>query len=330
MEGIEMFHAEVAQPASVIGSYVEVARERTLVAIDHLALSRHAIFSPTGTEAWTFGRDLLHAGLPVGVPLDCVVLPMRSAHPSSLFSFQATSNGLASGNNGTEALTVALLEVIERDAVAAWRGAAEWFGKRLPKVRLDTVRQFPLADGLLDRIERAGMRVLVYDCTVDTHVPVFRALLYEASERQIGIAEGSGAHLDPELALVRALTEAAQARCVAIAGARDDRFGRDLARIRLTDSRRRIAELESTPATVDVRAHTTSSAANATFDRDVALLLERLADVGVEQAVVFDLTLPAFREALSVVRVVVPGLDGPAVVRDRPSPRAAKLARLHQ
>ena len=47
---------------------------------------------------------------------------------------------------------------------------------------------------------------------------------------------------------------------------------------------------------------------------------------GFEQAIVLDLTLPEFRETLSVVRVIVPGMDGPGVVRDGPSPRARKRA----
>ncbi len=326
MEGIELFHAEAAQPASVTAAYAELSRQHTLIPIDQLPLSRHAVFSPTGREVWTFGRDLLHARHPVGVPLECVVLPMRSARPASLFSFQTTSNGLASGNSYIEALVVALLELIERDAIAASRGAAEWFGVRLPRVGLEGTRQWPLVRELLERIESAGLRVLVYDCSIDTRVPVFLALLYDAGERQIGVAEGGGAHLDPELALVRALTEAIQARGVGIAGARDDRFGRDLARIRLTDSHRRVAMLEAQPCTVDV--HAFSSEAAPSFTRDMELLLDRLARVGIQQAIAFDLTLPDFGDALSVVRVVVPGLDGPGMVRDRPSPRAAKLARL--
>ena len=58
------------------------------------------------------------------------------------------------------------------------------------------------------------------------------------------------------------------------------------------------------------------------------MLLERVASVGVEHVIVFDLTLPNFRDALSVVRVVAPGLDGPGVVHNRPSERTARLAQL--
>ena len=249
---------------------------------------------------------------------------MRAARPARLFSFQTTSNGVASGCELVEALAVGLLEVVERDAVAASRGAYGWYGKPIPRVRLETAARFPLVQDLLARIERAGVRALVYDCTVDTRVPVFLTLLYDTRERRIGLAEGSGAHLDPELALVRSLTEAAQSRAVAIAGARDDRFGPDLVRVRLTDSRRRIDELEAQPCSVDLAA--CASVAAPTFREDVARILDRLVHAGFGRAIVVDLTLAEFRETLAVVRVIVPGMDGPGRVRDGPSARVRKLA----
>ncbi|HLZ26172.1 MAG TPA: YcaO-like family protein [Chloroflexota bacterium] len=267
-------------------------------------------------------REAIDAAM-VAVPLDIVVLPRRTERvsESSLFSFQTTSNGLASGCAFIEALTVGLLEVIERDAVACC-GVAARLGRATPRVRVESANNFPLAAELLDQLTNAGVHAIVYDCTVDTCVPVYRAVLYEAAERRVGLAEGWGAHLDAELALVRALTEAAQSRAVSIAGARDDRFGREIARARLTDSAARIAELEAQPPTVDLRA----SHAAPTFEADVETLLDRLVHVGVTQAIVVDLTLPAFGETLSVVRVIVPRLDGPGFDRGDPSPRAAAFA----
>ena len=184
MEGIELFHAEVAEPDSVTQSYAELAREHAMVDLDRLPLSRHSLFSPSNAEEWTFGWDLIQSQQ-VGVPLDCVVLPVRTANPSRLFSFQSTSNGVASGCELVEALAVGLLEVIERDAVAASKGAAEWFGTPTPRVDLATVGDYPLVRELLGRFENAGVRALVYDCTFDTRIPVFLTLLYDLRERRV-------------------------------------------------------------------------------------------------------------------------------------------------
>ena len=46
-----------------------------------------------------------------------------------------------------------------------------------------------------------------------------------------------------------------------------------------------------------------------TFEDDAAWMLDRLTAVGIKQAIVVDLTRPEI--GLPVVRVVVPGLDGP-------------------
>jgi len=304
MESIELYHAEVASPPHVLQPYVELARHHAVIPLEHLPLSPHSVFSPLTPERWTFGSDLMQAQS-VAVPLDMVILPRRTERvtDSSLFSFQTTSNGLASGSALAEALAVGLLEVIERDAIASWLGRA------MPRVRLDSAQACPLVRELLEQLWRAGIQALVYDCTADTDVPVYRAVLYEPAARRVGLAEGWGAHLDPELALVRALTEAAQSRAVAIAGARDDRFGRDVARLRLTDSPSRIADLEAQPATVDLRER--PSEAGATYADEMPILLAKLHRIGVTQAIAVDLTLPTFRDVLSVVRVIVPMLDGP-------------------
>jgi len=79
-------------------------------------------------------------------------------------------------------------------------------------------------------------RPLVVDCHTGTlgsakwgwADPLHRWLMRRASatllhtEQALSVAEGWGAHLDTELALVQALTEATQSRAVSIAGARDD------------------------------------------------------------------------------------------------------------
>jgi ribosomal protein S12 methylthiotransferase accessory factor len=58
----------------------------------------------------------------------------------------------------------------------------------------------------------------------------------------------------------------------------------------------------------DTTARVCQSSAAATFEEDCATLLQRLAGVGIEHAVVVELTTPDFD--VSVVRVVVPGLEG--------------------
>jgi len=50
--------------------------------------------------------------------------------------------------------------------------------------------------------------------------------------RPVGLARGAGCHLDPAVALSRALCEAAQSRLTRVAGTRDDIQRRDVERLK--------------------------------------------------------------------------------------------------
>jgi ribosomal protein S12 methylthiotransferase accessory factor len=106
--------------------------------------------------------------------------------------------------------------------------------------------------------------------------------------------------------LLRALTEAAQARTTYISGARDDflphLYEPTTRARRLRDCR---ALLDAHPPVRDF--HDAPSWYAETFAEDVAEEVKRLRAAGISQVAVVNLTKPAFR--LPVVRVVIPGLE---------------------
>jgi ribosomal protein S12 methylthiotransferase accessory factor len=77
------------------------------------------------------------------------------------------------------------------------------------------------------------------------------------------------------------------------------------------------------PAPVDARER--PSLATDSFEGDVRYVLGRLKAVGLDQVIVFDLTLPGFD--VSVVRVVVPGLEGYVIDYYSPGPRAVAFSK---
>jgi oxazoline/thiazoline synthase len=112
------------------------------------------------------------------------------------------SNGNAAGNTLEEAIFQGFLELVERDAVALW-----WYNRvKRPEVELDS-----FADPYLDRVRaylsESGRDVWVLDLTSDLKIPVFAALSRETDGGEERIVPGFGAHLDPHVALVRAVTE---------------------------------------------------------------------------------------------------------------------------
>src|SRR5437879_3429593 len=90
---------------------------------DHCPPSSPARPSPLTKDwpyAWTFGWDLLSQE-EIGLPVSMIHMGNRTTtRIFDLFSFQTTTNGLASGNNLLEAIHAGLLEVIERDAVTCY------------------------------------------------------------------------------------------------------------------------------------------------------------------------------------------------------------------
>jgi ribosomal protein S12 methylthiotransferase accessory factor len=112
------------------------------------------------------------------------------------------SNGNAAGNTIAEAILQGFLELVERDSVALW-----WYNRvRRPGIDLSSFNEPYLAQ--LQAFLRDHHRNLwALDVTSDLGVPAVVAV----SKRIDGGAEqimfGLGAHLDPRLALLRAVTE---------------------------------------------------------------------------------------------------------------------------
>jgi ribosomal protein S12 methylthiotransferase accessory factor len=69
---------------------------------------------------------------------------------------------------------------------------------------------------------RRGVRLVVRHVPSDTGLPCFKAWLIEAESTDINLCSGSGLHLDREIALTRAICEAAQSRLSTLHGGRDD------------------------------------------------------------------------------------------------------------
>lgn len=321
MEAIEVFSAEAATLSEFKCTHRELSSAHPVVPLDDLPLRRHAIAHADLPVRWTFGLDLVD-GAETAVPTDLVTLAEPVGPPTP---FHQSSNGLASGAVYVEALFAALLEIVERDGLACRRAAEKLAGVRMPRVRLGTLGGMPIVQQVLDLLDAAALQPIIYDCTIDSLIPVYLVRLVDLSTRFVGVFAGTGAHLDPEIALLRALTEAAQSRTVYIAGSRDDFLGREHAQFRAQDSPSVIAALQAQPETVDARDVVSASAA--TFEQDIRYIVDRLISIGAEHIIAVDLTPSAFRDVISVVRVIVPGVAGPHVDNNVRSARAEGFAR---
>lgn len=154
---------------------------------ERAALDWTPVWSLTGQRHRLLPTEMLYYGVAAGPGPRMVV---------------ADSNGAAAGTSLEDAVLQGLLELVERDSVALW-----WYNRtRQPAVDLASFGD-PWIEELRTVYATHHRRVWALDLTSDLGVPAMVALSRRTDKPAQDIAFGFGAHLDPAVALTRALTE---------------------------------------------------------------------------------------------------------------------------
>ena len=266
------------------------------------------------TTAWSL-RDEAARAVPTGY---CYF-----GHPDIAEHFFCASdaNGNAAGNCLEEAVLQGLLELVERDSVALW-----WYPRaRRPAVDLDALGE-PYVDAVREHYARLGRSIWMLDLTTDLGIPTFAGVSQRHSGPTDDILIGFGAHVDPRMAAMRALTELNQflpAVCEVAADGTTNYWMDDPDAIEWWTT----ATLENAPYVtpdpaiplVDPRRY--SGMATDDLATDVRNCVQRIGAAG-HDVVVVDQTRPDIE--LSVVKVIAPGLRhfwrrlGPGRLYDTP------------
>jgi YcaO-like protein with predicted kinase domain len=318
MEAIEGWHAERIMAPLVLASLNELRFERRVIDVAALPRREGGELHDDLRMLWIEGNDLVDGGS-VWIPFEVVHTNYTYPMPAASGALLASSNGLASGNNHLQALNHALCEIIERDAVTLWF-ALDGEARRDTLVDLGSI-DHPACRSLLARFEQADVAVAVWDITSDVGLPAFRCAILDAKPSRLrphfpGI--GAGCHPDRDIALLRALTEAAQTRLTLICGARDDlgvaqyadavdrgAYDRLLAAMGGPGPRRSHRQV---PTFLDNAAAAAADDTTTLEQRHLTWTLTRLRAIGINEVTAIDLTKP--RLGIPVVRAVVPGLEG--------------------
>ena len=312
MEAAELYHAETITLPLHLATYEELRYQHNVVEVDELPWASNSRFHPNLRLLWCEGRDLLN-GENVFVPYEMVHTNYTTPLPDGNGCFTATSNGLASGNAIIEAVSHGICEVIERDATTLWKCRQE---ERFDKNRLDLASlDDVLCQEVVQKLERSGLSVAAWDITSDVKIATFACFIVPREDSKIwhfSVAAGYGCHPAREVALLRALTEAAQARLTVISGLRDDFRAEAYEQLLNPDVVRAVRNRISASAPTR-RFSDVPTWDGDTLEDDVEWELECIRKAGIRRVVVVDLTKPEF--GLPVVRVIVPGLEqiiGPA------------------
>ncbi len=259
----------------------------------------------------------LFSGDVIPVPLAMVQCPWFG---EKLIDVTST-NGLASGNNLTEAIYHALCELIERHAWTMYHVRSSlvprfYLGYDTPDRALAPEIILPSGDedvdALVREIRACGLVVRAFALR-EAALPL--TVLASVTEPQAPLPMahmGLGCALSPAHALTRALTEAVQSRVVDIQAAREDILRADEApgnmgthgrRLRAVPSGQWYYDVPSDPIALrDLEDRTSDDLAH-----DLSRVLDALRDYRIASAVAVNLSpkdLP-----ISVVRAVAPGLE---------------------
>lgn len=222
LEAIEFEVAEHPHGPWRVASSIQLPEEEHLP-VEECFPVRSSIVNDYTPIAWEEATNI-QTGETKLVPSDLVWMAQR-IEEQPLTYFQMGSNGLAAGGSMEDAILSGLYEIIERDGWTLNQYLIDncgLFPARIPLIALP-----PRLETLARSIDAAGLKLHLFDVSTDYQVPVVYAILLDLSGESAGTFGGFGAHLDIEIAALRAVTEACQGRCSYISGGRDDMFRRN-------------------------------------------------------------------------------------------------------
>lgn len=320
MEALEAHHAEHLKLPLLRMSQEEVCQNHACLDVHGLPRLSVSAYRNDLPMLWAEGTDIANQ-CSKWLPYEMVHTDFRLPLPCGSGAFAMSSNGLASGNHLMEATLHGLCELVERDATTLWHTLSH---DAQAATRLDISSIGNIAQGLIERIEEAGLAVVVWDTTSDVGIPAFLAVLTERQPDPLGGAlphSGMGCHPCRDVAVLRAITEAAQGRLTVISGARDDLTHGEYRRGRVGERERNLVG-KVIDGTGLRQMSDVSEFDGDSVEEDLVWALSRLQSAGLREVVVVDLTCESF--GVPVVRVVVPGLE---FMHDAPGYVPGKRAR---
>lgn len=306
MEAVETYHAETMELSIRFNSYLELFYKNKVVDVSRLPKFKGHHFTQHTRLMWVEGKDLL-SGEKKWLPYEMVHVDYRAPLPCGHGCFISSSNGLASGNSQTEALVHGICEVIERDATTLWQ-LSSLESQRRSKIDIDSITDLRCVD-IIERFYRANLLVGIWDLTSDVGVPTFLCrIMTDAPAGMVDIrpASGMGCHLSRNVALLRALTEAAQSRLTFISGVRDDLSREDYKKFLSAEEKEKwrnsIIDCSFQKNFLGV-----ASLNSRNSEQDLDILLDQLKSINIQEVMAIDLTKSEF--GIPVMRVVIPGLE---------------------
>lgn len=304
MEGFERYSAEKQCENLVTGTVSEISSKGNTIDVESLNLPKD--FKKENIELfnleWNICHDLI-SGDDYYVPSNAIYHPYVLENNSCQSLFKSNTNGLASGNSLEEAILHGMFEVIERDAWSIF----ELTHKNYKQIDLDSIESETVNDAI-SKFSENDIKIKLMDFTADVNIPTIAASADDTLLKDAGLLTlGIGTHLDPEVAVLRALTEVAQSRATQIHGAREDTVRADFARTAGYERMKRINKYYFQEEDEKIRLSDIENRSTDSITKDIDIVLDELKSNEIEHVLYYDLTRPELN--VNVVRVIIPTME---------------------
>lgn len=326
MEGFERYSAEkqdIDDSNIIIGKYDDLNKP---IDLDSLILSKSIPIE----EVKEFNLEWeelieINSEEKYQIPVNLIYHPYIPNKNNIKAFVKGNTNGLASGNTIEEAILHGIYEIIERDAWSIF----EISKKNKKEINKDTIENKEIRN-ILTKFEDENISIKLFDITADINVPTILAsgddkVLKDAALLSLGV----GTNLNPEIAVLRALTEVAQSRATQIHGTREDTNRADFMRKAGYERMKKINRIyfEDSENIINLNEIPNKSSLK-TIKEDIKICLNELGKVGLNKVFFKDLTREEI--GVSVARVIIPNAELYALDPSRIGERAVQYDLAHK
>ena len=259
------------------------------------------LFDPKTSEMeWVKSTNLKDDSI-ILVPANAVYHPYIPKNTVKIF--QSNTNGLASGNKLEEAVFHGMMEVVERDAWSIFESKRQ----KKPEISCENSDN-EIIRNILAMFKEVGINVKLVDLTADVKITTVAAVSDDTILKDPALLTlGVGTHLDPEVAVIRALTEVAQSRATQIHGTREDTVRAVFMRKAGYQRMKRINSHWFGESEKSIELNELKNDSGESFKEDIETSKKLLSKCGFEDILYVDLTRPEIE--IPVVRVLIPGME---------------------
>lgn len=312
MEGFERYSAEKQENDKIFkGTINEISEKGNFINPTMLNLPKDFDKSKLNnlTFEWNLATDIVSEEKyfissnaiyhPYIAPPDCQTL------------FKGNTNGLASGNVLEEAVLHGMFEVIERDAWSIF----ELTKKNSKEIDLKTIENNTLKN-ILSKFKENEIDIKLLDLTADVKIPTIAAVSDDTLLKDPALLTlGIGTHLNPEVAILRALTEVAQSRVTQIHGAREDTVRADFMRKAGYERMKRMNKHYFQKEYEKIGFSDIENKSTTSIKEDILITKDELIKEDLDKILFTNLTRKEV--GVNVVRVVIPTMELYSIDRTR-------------